>query len=552
MGRGHKRKERAGKRLVIFVFLLSCFSLYAQNSTEITIEKTTLQVNEKSQFTIFVPEISPSKLVIEEPKFPEGIEIVAGPFTRPFTRPGRNGSIIDYTFKLNKAGRFLIESFTIKSSNRIMHTTPVFITAISTHPDKNKIQGSFNNAPPSVRWEIPKDNYYPGEIIPLCFAIENIENTDLIIESEVSQKTDGYVKKISRTSEKYEKTIIPKKVITGEIYDLIFHDHIFVPFGDGTITLPDAEIYLTEGDTGYKVALKGIPVVISALPEKEGNTGALGNYSYEYEISDNKISNLLSVIFKQKITGTGNFYGITMPAPYTGDPEIADITLLKDIYNIDLAGNPHYKFFKGSRELIYSIKIKTNNVSLAGVYPKNISVIVPDFSWYPKYPTAEEGSKLKLEKIPGAVLMLNLEEVSLAQSVPEAAQADNEKTRKNLLEKIKIIFIIFIVTSLFFVVKKRIKKSVITFLIIILFVAVGFLIITKVFIKQPVYGIVSDISSPVSVYVIPETEGSGAVKFSVENNETVRIIGEKDCFYLIETDTRGNRGWIKKENIIME
>jgi hypothetical protein len=71
----------------------------------------------------------------------------------------------------------------------------------------------------------------------------------------------------------------------------------------------------------------------------------------------------MTVILKQKISGTGNFYGITMPAPSIGNPEIADISLIKDKYDIA----PDYKLFKGSRELIYSIRKKTNE---QGIFSK--------------------------------------------------------------------------------------------------------------------------------------------------------------------------------------
>jgi len=526
----------------------------------VTLEKTSFQVNEEFKFTIFIPAISPSRLIIEEPEFPDGVEIITG----PSIRPGRNGSIVDYSFKLNKTGRYVIESFKIKSSGKVMHTTPVFITAgagFQGYSPSNRWGENQDKVPPSVRWDIPKDIYYPGEIIPLCFAIENIGNPDLIIESEVSQKNDGYVKKISRRFGKSERTIISKKVMTGEIYDVLFHDHIFVPFRSGIITLPNVEVYLSEGDYSYRIILKGTPVVISALPESEENTGALGNFSYEYEISDNKISDSQAVILKQRISGTGNFYGITMPAPYINNPEIADIFLIKDTYDVtptgDYPDSPDHKLFKGSRELIYSIRKKQNEaLGYDRIYPKNVSVIIPDFSWYSKkspdsLPAQSRVEELKLEKSPGAVLVLNLEENSFAQPVSGTTQADKEKkVKKNLLEIFKIILIITIIPSLFFVLKKKIKKSIIALLIIVLAATIGFLIITKVLIKQPVYGIVNDTSFSASIYVIPEE--SATIKFSVENGEAVRIIGEKDQFYLIEIDNKGNRGWAKKENIIVE
>ena len=540
--------------MVIFVFLFLCFHVCAQDfAAEVNIEKTSFQVNEEFKFTIFIPTISPSKLIIEEPKYPDGIEIVTG----PSIRPGRNGSIVDYSFKLNKPGRYVIESFKIKNNAKTILTTPVFIAAVSPY----QIYGGFNKVPPSARWDIPKDDYYPGEIIPLCFAIENIENPDVEIESVVSQNIDGYVKKISRELEKNKITIITKKVLTGEIYDLLFHDHIFVPFKSGILTLPDLEIYISEGKSDYRTTLKGIPVKISSLPESEENTGALGKYSYEYEISDSKISDSQAVILKQKISGIGNFYGITMPAPYLGNPAIADIYFIKDTYDVAPAGNypdsPDHKLFKGSREFIYSIRKKSNEISIHNrTYPENVSVIIPDFSWYSKktsdsFSAESRVAELKLEKSQGTVIILNIEENSFAQPISGIKQEDKEKKiKKSLLEIFKIILIISIVPALFFALKKRIKKSIIALFIIVLAVIIGFLIVTKVLIKQPVYGIVSDGAYAADIYVIPEE--SATIKFSVKSGETVRIIGEKDQFYLIETDSKGSRGWSKKENIILE
>jgi hypothetical protein len=176
--------------------------------------------------------------------------------------------------------------------------------------------------------------------------------------------------------------------------------------------------------------------------------------------------------------------------------------------------------------------------------------MIPDFSWYLK-DSLEPLLELKLEKSPGTVLLLNPKENSLVRHVSDIKQPDKEKKiKKLLLEIFKIILIISIIPSLFFLLKKKIKKSIIALVVIVfLSVIIGFFVITKIFVKQSVYGIVSEGSSPVNVYVIPEE--FGAIKFIVENEETVRIIGEKEQFFLIETYDKGNRGWVKKENIIL-
>jgi SH3-like domain-containing protein len=136
--------------------------------------------------------------------------------------------------------------------------------------------------------------------------------------------------------------------------------------------------------------------------------------------------------------------------------------------------------------------------------------------------------------------------------VSDIRQTDKEKKMRRILPKIlKLILIISIVSSVFFVLNKNIKKSIIALIIIVfLSVIIGFLIITKILVKQPVYGIVSEKSSHANIYVIPEE--TATIKFIAENGETVRIIGEKDQFYLIETDAKGSRGWAKKENILLE
>ena len=579
MDRGHVAwKGRAGKRLVagmgqmtsfnklwnstlglvIFVFLFLCFHLYAEEyaddaktfTGQITIEKTSFSVNEEFRFSVFIPEISPSELILEEPQFHDAFLVSRG----PSIRPGINGTIVDYSFKLNRAGRYTIESFSIKNktTGRVMYTPAVFVTAASVSAAAPQRTGDINRTPPSVRWAIPEYNYYPGEIIPLCFVIENVDNPNLIIESRASQTTGGYVKRISMTSQSSERTIIPKQVIGREIYDVLFHDHIFVPFRPGSATLPDVEIYISEGNFDFRTTIKGIPVAISAPPAIEGNTGAIGNFSYEYEISGNTISDLQAVILKQRITGTGNFLGITMPVPYVMDPEIIDIDLISDIYNIAPApdNSSGRRLFKGSRELTYSIS-KKKEIPFSEV--KKVSVIVPDFSWHAPFSgNAGRGGALKQEKSLGAVLVLNLQEISLsaARSVPDAAGDKEKKIKKNLLDIFKIILIISIVSSLFFVLKKKVKKSIIAFLLITFFCVICFLLITNIIVKQPVYGIVSVGSGYANIYTIPEE--SAAVRFTLEYGKAVRIIGEKGQFYLIEVEDAGSRGWAKKENIILE
>jgi len=526
---------RPHKGLVAF-FLLFSFLLWAEEFTgQVIIEKTSFHVNEEFRFTILIPDIPPARLIIEAPAFPSGLEVVAGPSIRPRI----NGSVVDYTFRLNNPGRYIIESFRIRSSGRApVYTPPVFITAVPT----SQRHGSIDRIPLSARWDIPRRNYYPGEIIPLRFIIENIENPNITIESEVSQTSGGIVKRISRNAEKNERTVIAKETMTGRVYDVLFHDHIFVPFRAGSLTLPNVEIFISEEDFEYSTILKGVPIAISSLPATEQNISAIGNFSYEYEISGNEISAVQAVILRQKITGTGNFYGITMPVPYICSPEIAFISLIRDRYDV----TPDYRFFRGTRELTYLIRKKPG-----AEWQETISVIIPDFLWYPK-DSPESLLHSRQERRQGAVFVLNIEKELFTQPAPDIIQADREeKIKKILFEIFRIILIISIIPSLVFVLKKKNKKSIIALLVIVLLsVIIGFFIITKILIKEPVYGIVIEDSVSVNVYVLPEEFVN--VRFTMESGGLVRIIGEKGEFFLIETTDKANRGWIRKENILTE
>ncbi len=539
-----RRKKGKRERLVtaFFFMIFFCMPVIAEEyAGQIILEKTSFLVNEEFKLSILIPEIPPAKLSVEEPAVPEGLVFLKG----PFTRPGRNGSIIDYYLQPVREGRYVIDSFTILSSGKTLLTTPVFITAATTF----QIQGSFDKVPPGIKWDIPDEKFYPGEAVPLRFVIENLETTDIIIESAVSRKPEGYVKKTSRLAEKNERIIIPKTVMTGEIYDVLFHDHIFVSFGTGNVMLPDVEIFLSRGEAGYRTILKGVPITIHRAPGSGSGTGAIGNYSYKYEISGKTISNAQGILIKQKIWGKGNFYGINVPPPYVDNPLIAEISILKDKSD----AVPDGKLFTGYREVTYSLRKKKGPEMPSSVHggsavppPEFIKLVIPDFTWYEEnYTKLPPGMGLK--KAPGGV-----EEIKIPESFSSETPAENgtgkSASGSDIARILTIVLAAALIPAVFLITSKNMKKSFAAAITLIFLVATLFVIKT-VYMKPPLYGIVFSDLPPVPVFSIPEE--TGTMKFRLEIGDRVRITDESNSYYLIETPESGG-GWINKNNLILE
>lgn len=544
MGSKQYRRERFRKRLVNFLLFLVFFISAAaadEFSGQIILEKTSFLLNEEFRLSILIPEVSPSRLTVEEPLFPAGLSLLKG----PFVRAGRNGSIIDYYFQALSQGRYIIDSFRIKSEGSVLLTTPVFVTAAPVF----HIQGSFDKVPPQIKWKLVDRIYHPGEVIPLQFVIETLETADIAISSEVSQKPEGYVRKISRSGEKYEKTVFAKKVMTGEVYDIVFHDHVFVAFSAGNVVLPDVEISVSKGGASYRTTLKGIPLRIHNAPDSGSGTGAIGSFSLYYDISDKTISDNQPIIIRQKISGRGNFYGIRMPAPAVDKPGIAEITLLKDKYETV----PDGKLFSGFRELTYSLrKIKKeeteNTAAIAGSpLTEKIRLILPPFSWYEEH-HAELPPGAGLMKQPGST-----EEIIVLKTSEEGLLSPDERIAKTgratLFVKFLLGALLLSLIPAAFLITRRHKGKAVTAVALVAVVLLSFFVFRKITEGDALYGVVISEHSFAPVYAIPDEKGS--VKLEVETGDKVKIIDRKDVFYLIQTTGRES-GWINKNNIVME
>jgi hypothetical protein len=452
--------------------------------------------------------------------------------------PGKSGTVIDYYFKVEKPGRYLLGSYTLKSARKTGYTPPVFIRA-----GKNNFQLSgIDNVPPSIKWAIPGKKYYPGEIIPMIFLVENLESDDVYIESSIYGNNSGIVKRVSWNSEKEERIVLTKNILTGEIYDILYHNHIFVPLSSGNITLPGADVFLSKDEKSYNTFITGNAVQIAEFPSSIKNTGAIGNFSYSYTLSDSTLHPDEILIIKVKLEGTGNFYGLKIPVPYTDRPELVEIVKLKENFSAEPDGN----WFTGSMTIRYSMKLKDlPDENISG----NIELVVPDV---PVMKPGSEHSDIRVSKF--YTLNGGTEPVSITSERKKFSYpnlyTEHEKGSQIVLFSIAAAVFILASAVAVFGIKNR-NRYLISSAAIIVFIILVFLFLF-IFKEKEVYGNITPNSHFTGILTVPEENSS--IKYNVQGIERefrVLVKGIYEDYYLIEMPG-GGEGWIIKDNIRLE
>ncbi len=533
-----KREHRSGKyfRLVIAVLIvLSASSIFAEDfSGRIILEKTNFVVGEDFSFRILVPGAAPLMLSVETPHIPNGIRLLKG----PYMRPGKSGTVVDYYFRVEKPGRYVLGSFTLKTALKTGYTTPVFIKA-----GKNDYQLSgIDDVPPVVKWAVPLNTYYPGEIIPLRFVVENLESEEVTLESSIYSNNSGIVNRISRNGDKEEKVVATKNMLTGNIYDIFYHNHIFIPVFPGTIQLPGAEVFISKNEKSYNTFLPEQKIVITSVPSKIKNTGAIGNFTSDLTFSDNLLHPDEIIVIKRVIKGTGNFYAMNIPTPYSDMPELVEINTLKE----NLYAEPDGQWFTGSLTMRYSLKVKK---TLKRDLDDSVTITVPDMAVMRINNKAGGSPRYEFYELEGGS-----ESISLTSLKRELSYSELYSEKDSNVD----IFLISVITSAFLlavaavVISARKKGKIFTISLIVIITVIIVLILFFVFKENEVYGIISPNPQMPGIYNVPDENSS--IKYSASSiirEIRVPVKGSYEDFYLIEMSD-GGEGWIKKDNIRLE
>ena len=531
------RSDRFTGLVTALLILFAVFPLFSEDfSGRIILEKTNFVVGEEFPLSILVPGAAPLMLSIETPKIPGGIRLLKG----PYMRPGKSGTVVNYYFRIEKPGRYVLGSFALKTALATGYTPPVFIKA-----GKNDFQLSgIDDVPPNVKWAVPIKTYYPGEIIPMMFVVENLEYDDLSLESSIYSNNSGIVRHSSRYGVKEEKTVLQKNILTGSIYDILYHNHIFIPVFPGTVPLPAAEIFLSKDGKSYGTFLPEKKIVITPVPSRIRETGAIGDFESNYTLSGDLLHHDEIIVVKRVLEGSGNFYAINVPAPYTNKPELVEINLLKE----NLTAVPSGQWFDGTLTVRFSLKLKK---SVKNKINESVILTVPDMTVMKIRDEFGDNRRYDFYTLKGGTEKINLtsskrEFMYPEESVTEALEAETDFSVILIISGILIIFTAAFIYGL----KNRNRFAVVS---AIVFIAVSITVFTiYIFNEKEVYGIISSDSEFAGIYTVPDENSS--IKYSasaIDGNMRVSVKGSSKGYYLVELSD-GGEGWIKKEYIRLE
>ena len=533
-----KREYRTGKysRLVVFVFLFfTVSSLFSEDfSGRIILEKTAFVVGEEFPLQILVPGTAPLMLSIETPKIPAGLRLLKG----PYMRPGKSGTVVDYYFRVEKPGRYVLGSFTLKTAMKTGHTLPVFIKAGKNDSQLNGIA----DVPPNVKWAVPMKTYYPGEIIPIMFVVENLESPEISLETSIFNNNSGIVSRTSRNGTKEEKTVIKKNIMTGSLYDILYHNHIFIPVFPGSLPLPGAEVFISRNGTSFNTYLPEKKIVITPVPSRIKETNAIGSFESDYTLSNNMLHKDEIIIIKRVIEGTGNFYAVNVPVPYTDKPELVEINLLKE----NLSAVPDGQWFTGTLTVRFSLKLKKSVRKIPG---EALKVTVPDMTVMRIHSEHGDDRRFEFYTLKGGFENIDIKSENRG-SDSSAASAEKDHPADGFSLPLFYAVLAAAAAVLVFSIKRG-KKS-FSALAAVFIIIIILLYFVSIFKENKVYGIISTNSQFNGIYTVPDENSS--IKYSAESvpkKLRVQIIGDSQDYYLIIMPDGGD-GWIKKDNIRLE
>ncbi len=533
-----KRGYRSGIYLRLVIAVLIFFTVFSLSGEEFTgriiLEKTNFVVGEEFSLSILVPGAAPLMLSVETPKLPGGIRLLKG----PYMRPGKSGTVVDYYFRIEKPGRYVIGSFTLKTAVKTGYTLPVYIKA-----GKNDFQLSgIDNVPPNIKWAVPMKTYYPGEIIPLIFVVENLESPDINLESSIYSNNSGIVSRTSRNGEKEEQTVLKKNILTGNIYDILYHNHIFIPVFPGTVPLPGAEVFISKNEKSYNTFLPEKNIVITPVPSRIRETGAIGNFTSDYSLSNTLLHMDEIIVVKRVIRGTGNFYFIDVPLPYTDKPDLVEVNMLKK----NLSAVPAGKWFNGSLTVRFSIKLKK---SVLRDIDEPVNVTVPDMTVMRINEEHGDNRRFEFYTLKGGVEKIDLTSLKREFAYPEIYTNKSLNPDTVIILTASSMIIVLSAVLVFGIRKKNRYLAAAAFLIIAVIAVFTAIVIFK---EKEVYGIISPDPDFAGVYTVPEENST--VKYSgssIKKELKVPVRGSYRNYYLIEMSD-GGEGWIKKDNIRLE
>lgn len=258
-----------------------------------------------------------SNVDIEVPEYPPSIVPVRGPYIRLFDTarnmasrdqiipdeiPMERGVRIDYSFRADQTGRFIIDSFTFRGQGKEITSDPFLVTVGVLKNEKLVV-------PPDVSWVLTQDDGMVGEHIGVLLMVHNLDKITTFDSISIPSIEGGNIDE--------EVTIGTIETTTSgpiTLYHVPATSLLLTPLKAGDIVLPSATVTLN----GVDGSAEQISFQVRPAPVEIEETGAIGSFSYTSRVvypEDERQKNEATIRYYQHLEGCGNFGFLTVPEP---------------------------------------------------------------------------------------------------------------------------------------------------------------------------------------------------------------------------------------------
>ncbi|MDC7241618.1 MAG: hypothetical protein PQJ50_14785, partial [Spirochaetales bacterium] len=242
---------------------------------------------------------------------------------------------------------------------------------------------SFLFYPLQLKWASLPDTLYVGQAVPLILVMNNME--EIILPESISMNTpdSALLEEVSGLGD-IEFSVME----TTTLFNVPMQTWMLTPSRPGTMTLGAARVSVL----GLNRSTESQSITVRPLPEEAAVTGAVGDFRYSYELSEESFTVDDPVTLKVRVEGEGNLNYLVLPEPEF--PESLNV-----ISRESSSFRASERGFEGYREVQYTITATGEGA---------FRITVPRFDWL-NPGTGRTSSAAGRE--------LNLEAVSLLDSL---------------------------------------------------------------------------------------------------------------------------------------
>jgi hypothetical protein len=284
----------------------------------------TAEIGETVRLELLVPNEEAGHVRVVKETFPEGIEVVRGPFVRP--RIPEGGTIIEYDLAGRKPGRYILGPFAaltlpaehggegprgdglgVVIGGSETGIGPGETNALALFVGEKR-DGRFV-VPVSVSWNAGESRAYVGSPVYLVLWAEMLRSDDPVFEVAIGREDAAIITPVDTSPPRR-----PLRLANGTFYKAALRSYLFTPFETGTVTVPEAAVRIEGGES------RADPVTVEVLPlpgreagAASGDFAAVGDFLFENRMIDSGGSD--KIILEQRCSGTGNLPFLSFPEP---------------------------------------------------------------------------------------------------------------------------------------------------------------------------------------------------------------------------------------------